>query len=107
MIGVSLGIYHAVKHLRRPEERRRFAAWVTRQAQRPALRPLATIARAIWVALLRPLWRFGLRPAWLVIAPPIRFFGGRLTPGELGIEFTPWEEGIRRTVRWMADTGRI
>jgi dihydroflavonol-4-reductase len=26
---------------------------------------------------------------------------------QLGIEFTPWEEGIRRTVRWMADEGRI
>ncbi len=26
---------------------------------------------------------------------------------ELGIDFTPWPEGIRRTVRWMAETGRI
>jgi nucleoside-diphosphate-sugar epimerase len=26
---------------------------------------------------------------------------------ELGVEFMPWEEGIRRTVRWMIDTGRI
>jgi dihydroflavonol-4-reductase len=26
---------------------------------------------------------------------------------ELGIEFTPWEEGIRRTVRWMLETGRV
>ncbi|HEX6116538.1 MAG TPA: NAD-dependent epimerase/dehydratase family protein [Solirubrobacterales bacterium] len=26
---------------------------------------------------------------------------------ELGIEFTPWREGILRTVRWMAGTGRI
>jgi dihydroflavonol-4-reductase len=26
---------------------------------------------------------------------------------ELGIEFTPWQEGVRATVRWMADTGRI
>ena len=26
---------------------------------------------------------------------------------ELGVEFTPWQEGIRATVRWMADTGRI
>jgi dihydroflavonol-4-reductase len=25
----------------------------------------------------------------------------------LGIEFTPWEEGIRRTVRWMSEEGRI
>jgi dihydroflavonol-4-reductase len=26
---------------------------------------------------------------------------------ELGIEFTPWEEGIRRTVRWMLETGKV
>jgi dihydroflavonol-4-reductase len=26
---------------------------------------------------------------------------------ELGIEFTGWQDGIRRTVRWMADSGRI
>ncbi len=26
---------------------------------------------------------------------------------ELGIEFTAWEEGIRRTVRWMIETDRI
>lgn len=25
----------------------------------------------------------------------------------LGIEFTAWEDGIRRTVRWMRETGRI
>jgi dihydroflavonol-4-reductase len=26
---------------------------------------------------------------------------------ELGIEFTPLEEGLRRTVSWMAETGRV
>jgi dihydroflavonol-4-reductase len=26
---------------------------------------------------------------------------------ELGVEFTPWREGIRRTVEWMLSTGRI
>ncbi len=26
---------------------------------------------------------------------------------ELGVEFRPWEEGIRSTVRWMSETGRI
>ncbi|HEY7151228.1 MAG TPA: NAD-dependent epimerase/dehydratase family protein [Solirubrobacterales bacterium] len=26
---------------------------------------------------------------------------------ELGVEFRPWEEGVRQTVRWMAETGRI
>jgi nucleoside-diphosphate-sugar epimerase len=26
---------------------------------------------------------------------------------ELGVDFTPWDEGIRRTVRWMLETGQI
>ena len=26
---------------------------------------------------------------------------------ELGVEFTPWGEGIRRTVRWMIESGRV
>jgi membrane-associated phospholipid phosphatase len=52
------------------------------------LRPLAAVGRAVWVALLRPLWRFVIHPAWRVIAPPLRFLEARLTPGELGIEFT-------------------
>lgn len=26
---------------------------------------------------------------------------------ELGLDFTPWAEGVRRTVRWMRETGRI
>jgi dihydroflavonol-4-reductase len=26
---------------------------------------------------------------------------------QLGVEFTPWKEGIRSTVRWMAEVGRI
>jgi membrane protein DedA with SNARE-associated domain/membrane-associated phospholipid phosphatase len=83
-----VGVYQAVKHLRRPEDRRRFAAWAERQGQKPVLRPLAALLRALWIALLRPLWRFVIRPAWRVIAPPVRFLVARLTPGELGIEFT-------------------
>jgi undecaprenyl-diphosphatase len=75
-----IGTYQAVKHLRRPEERRRFAAWAERQSQKPLLRPVAAVARALWVALLHPLWR--------VVAPPLRFTIARLTPGELGIELT-------------------
>jgi dihydroflavonol-4-reductase len=26
---------------------------------------------------------------------------------ELGVGFRPWEDGIRESVRWMAETGRI
>jgi membrane protein DedA with SNARE-associated domain/membrane-associated phospholipid phosphatase len=88
LVVLAFVTYHAIKHLRTPEQRRHFAAWVDRQAQKPALRPLAAVGRAVWKVLLRPLWRYVLRPAWLVIAPPIRFAIARLTPGELGIEFT-------------------
>jgi undecaprenyl-diphosphatase len=87
-IVLIVGTYEAVKHLRRPEQRRRFAAWAERQGRKPMLRPLATVLRALWIALLRPLWRFAIRPVWRVIAPPLRFVVARLTPGELGIEFT-------------------
>jgi dihydroflavonol-4-reductase len=26
---------------------------------------------------------------------------------ELGVEFTPWEQGIRSTVRWMIEEGKV
>ena len=83
-----IGGYQAVKHLSRADERRRLVTWFDRQAQRPALRPLAAGGRVLWSALLRPVWRFVLRPAWLVLAPPLRFVVARLRPGTLGIEFT-------------------
>ena len=83
-----VGIYEAIKHLRRPEERRRFAAWAERQGRKPLLRPLAAVLRRLWFVLLRPLWRFVIHPAWRVIAPPARFLAARLTPGELGVELT-------------------
>jgi undecaprenyl-diphosphatase len=88
LLVLLVGGYHAIKHLSRPEERRRFAAWIDRQAQKPALRPLAAVGRAIWIVLLRPVWRFLIRPVWIVVAPPLRFGIARLTPGSLGIEFT-------------------
>jgi undecaprenyl-diphosphatase len=85
---LAIGTYEVVKHLRRAEQRARLAAWFERQGRRPALRPLATVVRAVWRTALRPLWRYALRPASRVAAPPLRFVGARLTPGELGIELT-------------------
>ena len=69
-----VGVYQAVKNLRKPEQRRRFAAWAERQGRKPMLRPLAAVLRALWIALLRPLWRFVIHPAWRVIAW-INWFG--------------------------------
>lgn len=88
LVAIAVGVVFAFKKLRRAEQRRRLAAWFTRQGKRPLLRPLAFVVGALWVVLLRPLWRWLLRPIGRVSAPPLRFAWGRLTPGELGIELT-------------------
>jgi undecaprenyl-diphosphatase len=80
VVALAVGIWYAQKRLRDPEERARLAAWLERQGEKPALRPLA--------AVLRPLWRRVLRPVWRVTLPQLRFIWNRLTPGSLGIEFT-------------------
>jgi membrane protein DedA with SNARE-associated domain/membrane-associated phospholipid phosphatase len=87
LLGLFVGVYQAIKHLRHPEERKAFAQWLDRQTQRPLLRPLGWVGRGLAV-VFRPLWRYVLRPLWLTIAPPLRFLVARLTPGELGIELT-------------------
>jgi membrane protein DedA with SNARE-associated domain len=79
-VAVIAGGVLAWRRLRNEEERRKLAAWIERQAERPLLRPLA--------ALLRPVWRRLLRPAWNAVAPRLRFLWGRITPGDLGLELT-------------------
>jgi membrane protein DedA with SNARE-associated domain/membrane-associated phospholipid phosphatase len=80
VISLIVGGVYTYRRLRDEEERRRLGEWFERQAQRPLLRPLA--------AVLRPVWRRLLRPAWRFLAPQLRFLWGRITPGELGIELT-------------------
>ena len=87
LLALVVGGYQAVKRLRHPEQRHAFAQWLDRQTQRPLLRPLGWLGRVI-AAAVRPLWRYVLRPVWVLAAPPLRFVAGRLTPGELGIELT-------------------
>ena len=72
VIVLIVAIVWAVRWLRDPENRKRADAWLERQADRPALRPVVRAVRPI-VHLLR-------RPA--------RFVWDRLTPGELGLELT-------------------
>jgi undecaprenyl-diphosphatase len=87
LLGLFVGGYQAIKRLRHPEQRQAFAAWLERQGRRPLLQPLAYLVRGLgW--MLGPLWRYVLRPLWVLIAPPLRFIVQRLTPGELGIELT-------------------
>jgi membrane protein DedA with SNARE-associated domain/membrane-associated phospholipid phosphatase len=67
-----VAIVWAVRWLRDAANRKRAGEWIERQAERPALRP---VARA-----LRPVLRRSRRPA--------RFVWDRVTPGDLGLELT-------------------
>ena len=71
-IVVLSGLFWLWRKLRDDERRREAAAWIDRQLDRPALRPLAVV----------------VRPAWRFARGPLRFLWHRLTPGELGLELT-------------------
>lgn len=71
-IVVLVAIVWAWRRLRDVEDRRRLAAWLDLQLDRPLLRPLARV----------------VRPAWRRAQGPLAFVGQRLTPGELGLEVT-------------------
>jgi membrane protein DedA with SNARE-associated domain/membrane-associated phospholipid phosphatase len=67
-----VAIVWAVRWVRDPENRKKARVWLERQAERPALRPVARVAR--------PVVRRSQRPA--------RFVWDRVTPGDLGLELT-------------------
>jgi membrane protein DedA with SNARE-associated domain/membrane-associated phospholipid phosphatase len=72
VIVLVVAIVWLVRWVRDADNRARIRAWIERQAERPALRPLARV--------LRPIVRTSRRPA--------RFVWDRITPGDLGLEFT-------------------
>ena len=72
VIVLIVAIVWAIRWVRDPENRAKARAWLERQAEKPALRPLARVAR--------PVVRRSERPA--------RFVWDRVTPGDLGLEFT-------------------
>ena len=72
VIVLVVGIVWLVRWVRRPENRRDARDWLERQAERPALRPFATV----------------LRPVLRTSAGPARFVWHRVTPGDLGLELT-------------------
>jgi membrane protein DedA with SNARE-associated domain/membrane-associated phospholipid phosphatase len=72
VIVLVVAIVWLVRWLRNDDNRARMRDWLERQAERPALRPLARV--------LRPVLRTTRRPA--------RFVWDRVTPGDLGLEFT-------------------
>jgi undecaprenyl-diphosphatase len=77
---IIVGGIYLYRRFRDPAERQRFAAWVERKSQHPLLRPLAMV--------VGPLWKWAGRPAARFAWPQIRFLFKRLTPGNLGLEFT-------------------
>jgi membrane protein DedA with SNARE-associated domain/membrane-associated phospholipid phosphatase len=72
VIVLVVAIVWVVRWLRDAGNRRRAREWLEHQAERPALRPVARIAR--------PIVRRSRRPA--------RFVWDRVTPGDLGLELT-------------------
>ena len=72
VIVLVVAIVWLVRWVRDADNRARARVWLERQAERPALRPLARV--------LRPVLRTTRRPA--------RFVWDRVTPGDLGLEFT-------------------
>jgi undecaprenyl-diphosphatase len=72
VIVLVVGIVWLVRWIRQPENRARAREWLAREAERPALRPVAFV--------LRPVVRRSARPA--------RFVWDRVTPGDLGLEAT-------------------
>lgn len=88
LVGAIVLAIVAYRRLRDPADRARAKAWLDEQAERPALRPVARVARPVWRRTVAPVWRYVLRPVWRLAAPRLRFLLRRLTPGNLGIEFT-------------------
>lgn len=80
VVALIVAIVWTYRRLREEENRRRLAAWFERQGQKPLLKPLAFV--------IRPVWRFFVRPFVRVLMPQLRFLWGRLTPGGLGLELT-------------------
>jgi undecaprenyl-diphosphatase len=68
LVAIGVGVWYLRKQLQDEERRARIMAWLERQGEKPLLRPVAAMVR--------------------VAAPRIRFLIERLTPGELGLEFT-------------------
>jgi undecaprenyl-diphosphatase len=72
VIVVLVALIWAYRHFRDEENRRRTAAWIDTQLDRPLLTPVAFVVRPV--------------ARWL--KGPLRFFWNRITPGQLGLELT-------------------
>jgi membrane protein DedA with SNARE-associated domain/membrane-associated phospholipid phosphatase len=73
-VGVILAVVTAYRR------RDRIRAWLDAHREHPAVKPLFVIGA--------PLYRWVVQPIVRLLAPPVRFVGNRLMPGELGLELT-------------------
>jgi membrane protein DedA with SNARE-associated domain/membrane-associated phospholipid phosphatase len=80
VVVVVVGLVGLVQLRRSPERRAQARAWLDRHEENRMLRPL--------VRLADPAWRSIGRPAAMFADLAARFGWGRLTPGQLGLEFT-------------------
>lgn len=80
-VGTIVAIVYLVRRFRKEEERAKLSAWLDEQAVKSAVRARAVgVARGVWNKLVLPVYRF--------FGPQLRFAWARLTPGNLGLEFT-------------------
>lgn len=80
-IGTIVLIVYLVRRFRKAEERAKLDRWLSVQSEKSAWRAaLIRPIRWIWERVIMPVLRF--------FGPQLKFFWARLTPGELGLEFT-------------------
>jgi undecaprenyl-diphosphatase len=80
-VGTIVAIVFLVRHFRKPESRAELVRKLDQlEHDRPWTVPLIRPLRRLWTSLVLPIHRF--------FGPQLRFAWARLTPGELGLEFT-------------------
>lgn len=80
-VGTIVAIVFLVRHFRQEENRAKLVARLDEEEAKGGWRAsLLRPVRAAWMRLVMPVYRF--------FGPQLRFAWNRLTPGELGLEFT-------------------
>ncbi|MFT4050154.1 MAG: bifunctional DedA family/phosphatase PAP2 family protein [Solirubrobacterales bacterium] len=81
VVGTIVVVVYLVRRFRKPEEREKLVRWLDEQEDQSPTR--ARVLRPIrrgWEKFVLPVYRF--------FGPQLRFAWARLTPGDLGLEFT-------------------
>ena len=88
LVFAVIGVIVAIKQLRDPIKRLKFKNFLKLAASKPPLKQLITLSRPAIRYIFSPIYRLVLRPAWMAIKVQAKFLFDRITPGELGLEFT-------------------